>query len=410
MEKIILHKIVVDGYLIEYHYSVTDGLKHFFQTNKMFLEYEQDMSSVPISILTIPFVSCMAGLMWLSNCAVYVDEIDRTFYDALKQIKSAFQELHYNTPLKGVLIPSIFRDNVMAESQNCLLLFGGGVDCHCSYLRNKDIISDVCNINGWLNTPESMDKVDQSDKRITEGFAKSMSINSSHVRSNFASQFRLASFNESFDVSYWYEFLHSMAFIAISIPLCCVKNLSKIIIASSFTKGRSIARCSSYITTDSEFRFAASGSVVHDGFELSRQDKVRFLVEYQRLSGQPYPIQVCSFNDNNCGECEKCFRTIIAIVAEGGVPSDFGFRIPGGLLNHWKKVVYNNVGLWGVEKEKYYYNQSRQRMRENYDIIQDKEFVDWFLNFDFDKAHRQGLRRYYRQNFFSILKRKMFSK
>jgi hypothetical protein len=49
-------------------------------------------------------------------------------------------------------------------------------------------------------------------------------------------------------------------------------------------------------------------------------------------------------------------------------------------------------------------------MRENYDIIQDKEFVDWFLNFDFDKAHRQGLRRYYRQNFFSILKRKMFSK
>lgn len=407
MEKIILQKIVVDGHLIEYHYSVTDGLKCFFQTDKMFLEYEQDVSSVPISILTIPFVSCMAGLMWLSNCAVYVDEIDRTFYDALKHIKNAFQELHYNIPLKGILIPSIFRENEIAESQNSLLLFGGGVDCHCSFLRNKDLISNICNINGWLNSPESIDKVDEYDKRVTESFAKSMSIDSSHVRSNFASQFKLTSFNESFDVSYWYEFLHSMAFISISMPLCYVKNLSKIIIASSFTKGRSIARCSSYITTDSEFRFATRGSVIHDGFELSRQDKVRLLVEYQRLLGKPYPIQVCSFNDYNCAECEKCFRTIIAIVAEGGDPSNFGFKIPGDLLNHWKKVIYKDVGLWGVEKEKYYYNQSRQRMLENYDNIQDKEFVDWFLNFDFDKAHRQGLIRYYRKNFFSILKRKL---
>ena len=39
--------------------------------------------------------------------------------------------------------------------------------------------------------------------------------------------------------------------------------------------------------------------------------------------------------------------------------------------------------------------------------IQDKEFVDWFMNFDFDKAKRQGLMRYYRKNFFSILKRKL---
>lgn len=81
------------------------------------------------------------------------------------------------------------------------------------------------------------------------------------------------------------------------------------------------------------------------GFELSCQEKVGLLVDYPRLSGKPYPIQVFSFNDYNCGECEKCFRKIIAIVTEGGVPSNFGFRIPGDLLNHWKKVVYNNVGL-----------------------------------------------------------------
>ena len=48
-----------------------------------------------------------------------------------------------------------------------------------------------------------------------------------------------------------------------------------------------------------------------------------------------------------------------------------------------------------------------KRMKENYDLIKDKEFVDWFLSFDFAKAKRKGLWHYYRHNFFSILKRKL---
>ena len=36
-----------------------------------------------------------------------------------------------------------------------------------------------------------------------------------------------------------------------------------------------------------------------------------------------------------------------------------------------------------------------------------KEFVDWFLSFDFEKAKREGLRKYYKKNFFKIIKRKL---
>ena len=408
MEKIVLDKIEIKGHLIEYHYSVSEGLKQFFNTNIMFLEYEFGMENVPKSILTIPFVSCMAGLMWLSNCALFVDEIDRTFYDAFKHIKRAYQEMHYDILLKGVLIPSVLRNNEIAESQNAILLFGGGVDCHCSYLRNKDTITHLCNINGWLSSPNSDDKVDESDRIKTFEFAKMMNVNSLHVRSNFASQFVLSNFNKAFGVSYWYTYLHSMAFISIAIPLCCVKSISTIIIASSFTKDRVDTTCSSLITTDSEFRFGKNGSVVHDGFELNRQEKVRLLVENKRSIGYLYPIQACSFNDHNCAECEKCFRTIIAIVAEGGNPADFGFEIQDGLLNHWKRIISRDIWQWGLNKENYYYYYyTKQRMRENYERIEDKEFVDWLLNFDFDKAKREGLRRYYRQNFLSILKRKI---
>lgn len=413
METIALDRIEVRNKVVEYHYSVSQKLKRFFKTDRMFIEYDEAMDGVPMSILSIPFVSCMAGLMWITDCTVFVDEIDKTFYESLFRVKRAYQELHYDFQLKGLLVPSIITTNGLKESSDGLLLFGGGVDCHSSFLRNRDKISHLCNIYGWLNDLNQENKTDESDKKQTADYAQRMEVHALHVRSNFASQFNLreidVNYNSGIHSAYWYGFLHSMAFISIAMPLCFKKGISNIIIASSFTKGRASVRCASYITTDSQFAFASSGVVLHDGFELSRQDKVRLIVDWQKESGQPYAMQVCSFNDHNCCECEKCFRTMIAIVAENGDPRQFGFEYNGPLKQHWENVINRDVSQWGIQKESYYFGLTRQRMLENYDNIQDKEFADWFLNYDFEKAKKQGLLNYYRKNFFSILKRKIHS-
>jgi hypothetical protein len=46
-------------------------------------------------------------------------------------------------------------------------------------------------------------------------------------------------------------------------------------------------------------------------------------------------------------------------------------------------------------------------MKENYSLIENKEFVDWFLSLDFSKMKKKALKKYYLQNFFSIIKRKL---
>ena len=411
MNKIVLQYITVDGSLVKYRFSVNNELKRYFATDVMFLQYEQSMTDVPLSILSIPFVNCMAGLSWLSDAMLFVDEIDETFYYAFKQLKVAYSELH-RTNLKGILVPSVVKTNVVSKKPQCLLLFGGGVDCHCSYLRNMEDVSGVVNIYGWSkgnNKPRS--QVDISDQIMTDEFAHRFGIESYHVTSNFASQFNLDKIDKSLTskvgTSYWYGFLHPMAFLSITTPIAWIKGISNLMIASSFTKDRADVHCASFITTDREFKFATNGTTLHDGFELNRQDKVRLLVEYQKKIGKSYPIQACSFNDHNCCECEKCFRTVIAIIAENGDPRELGFEHIGSAKVHWERIINRDVALWGVTKESYYYYYSRKRMLENYENIQDKEFVDWFLNFDFDKAKRKGLMKYYRKNFFSILKRKL---
>ena len=232
MDSICLDRVEVNRNLVKFYYSVSEGLKRYFNSDVMFLEYEQDMSVVPLSILTIPFVSCMAGLSWLSNSMLFVDEIDKSFYDSFFRIKLAYQELLYNYSLKGVLVPSILRNNSMAQSSGALLLFGGGVDCHCSYVNNKERIKCLCNIYGWLPTIDANNKVDESDKQSVEAFAAQEGIKSCHVKSNFAFLFNdtliKQTFKFEYQMSYWYSFLHSLAFISISVPLCYENGISNI--------------------------------------------------------------------------------------------------------------------------------------------------------------------------------------
>lgn len=413
MNNIILESISIEGNQLKYIFRVSEGLEHLFHETELFIDYAEPLFSVPISVLTIPFVAIFSPLSWLYNISIWVDEIDETYFYSLKRLKVAYQEAHYSYPFKGRFIPSKIIPNIIPASEKGLLLFGGGVDCHCSYLRNEACIDEIVNINGWLHDHDEYNEVDKADDNMTKAFGERMGITSKHVRSNFASLLELKQIDkeikERVHVGYWYGFLHSMAFIGIAVPLAYINNYSSIFIASSNTKGQNNV-CASDITTDSLHRFCLNGKTIHDGFELNRQDKIRIIVDYKRKTGYSYPLHVCSFNEQNCCECEKCFRTITSLIAENENPSDYGFFVKGSMKDHWNAVLEKRLGLWGINlEERVYWPYTRKRMRENYDSISDKSFVDWFLNFDFVKERKKALRKYYRDNFWAILKRKIRS-
>lgn len=411
MENLVLRKIEIEETIVKYDFDATGCLSSFFKSRTMFCDFGMDVSNIPKSILSIPFVGAFVALAWIVDANIWVPELDRTFYEALKSVKNAFQEMHYDYTLKGRLVPSVLVGNIVEKSNSSMLLFGGGIDAHCSLIRNRGEISHLINIQGWYESIDDENRVADKEKKHCEQVAMSNGIQSLFVKSNFASILKSDQIDRRYRValheSWWHGFQHAMAFITIAIVPAFLKGISNLIIGSSNTVGDQVA-CASDITTDSEYRFACYGSVIHDGFELSRQQKVEIIVQYQKKSQKPYPLEVCSFNDHNCCSCEKCFRTIIEIIAEGGEISDYNFNIEEPLMCYFEKVMYNHLGLWGMDFErKIYWNSTFARIHENWDNIKEKDFCNWLLNFDFDKAKRQGLIRYYRQNFFSILKRKL---
>ena len=50
MEKIVLNKVVSENNIVKFVFSVSDNLKRYFTTDTFFIEYEEDISEVPIDL------------------------------------------------------------------------------------------------------------------------------------------------------------------------------------------------------------------------------------------------------------------------------------------------------------------------------------------------------------------------
>ncbi len=408
---IILRKVEFSNGIVHFKFDKEGPVSNLLVSNELWIDYGRNMESVPESILVIPFVSIMLPFVWVSNATIWVKEIDHTFYDATFRLRRAYSDLYPNYPLKGKIVPSYIVDNFVDNKSDGFMLFSGGLDAHASFIRNVNDIKTLINIQGWYNNTKDRDNVAIADFKDIAAFSKIQDLDFIGIRSNFAKLVSLSHYQyyaKRIGDSLWHGFQHSMAFISITIPLVYLNNGGKILIASSFTVGDERV-CASYPTTDNEFAFASNGHVVHDGFELSRQDKIRVLVEHQRLIGKDYPIRVCSFNDKNCCKCEKCFRTILGLVAEGVDLEKFGFYLDKPILEFYTEFFKANIALFGVKNEAItHWPHIKKRMSENYDNLGDyKNFVDWFNSYDFSKEKRKAIWKYYRKNFFQILKRKL---
>ena len=414
MDGIILNSIVVKEKMVEYQFTSRGIISDYLTADTLFIKYDCDVSKVPKSILTIPFVSSLLPLMWLTDTVMWVEELDRTYYESVFRIQAAYQRIYGNYPLKGNLVPAKMPEYTMPKTGKSLLLFSGGIDANTTFVRIHEKKPLLVNIQGWYEKEDSENPCADADYRDIGRFAEMQGVQASFVRSNFAVLINTLAFNKTIKPklgdSWWHGFQHSMAFIAISAPIAYEKGIDTIYIASSVPMGEYV-KCASYVTTDGEFRFAGVGKCIHDGSELTRQDKVHLLVGFAEKTEAPYPIRVCSFNDKNCCSCDKCFRSILGIVAEGCDIRKYGFYIEGSLKDHFETLMKDRAQTFNIKGESaLHWPAIRKRMTENYENIPDKEFVDWFLTYDFEAARKRALKNYYCHNFIKILKRKIMGK
>lgn len=339
MSAIVIGNPIYKNERYEIPFTVPEALQPFFRSSSFWLECP-DAGEVPESIAVVPAVANLIPFTWVFDCSLEVDSLDKAFHDAIPRIKKGYIDMLPKLDLNGGLkVGSIVSsDGGCKREGSQLMLFSGGVDAWCTLVRHVEEKPHLVSIWGAdirCDNDEGWSIVDGHSRTVADSFGFAYS----HVKSNLREMLDDRVLNKYLaerktGYEWWHELQHGIGMISLAAPLAYTLSSPIIYIASSFSfRDKGKYTCASDPTIDNEFA-AGPARACHDGYELTRQDKLEEIVRYAEGSPTPISLRVCYHvqSGKNCCHCEKCGRTILGIYAAGGDPRQFGFGYLGAKL------------------------------------------------------------------------------
>ena len=239
-KKIIVDKVKVASNRIEVYYSIQGEIDKYFNLDEkcFWVEYTEDISSVPESIAVIPFVCNVLPIAWLSDAELVVNELDEEFYHSLFEVKHGYMLLSRMLEFKGKVTVNHIINNRYETTKQSAVLFSGGVDAFTTLFRHLDenpiMItlrgSDVklSDVEGWKVVSEHV-----------ESTAKTFNLpQPEFVTSNFRifiNEGELSNLCSKSGDGWWHGYQHGIGIIGHTAPFAYLKQMRVIYIASSLT-------------------------------------------------------------------------------------------------------------------------------------------------------------------------------
>jgi hypothetical protein len=290
-----------------------------------------------------------------------------------------------------------YGDDTLA-GQN-LMFFSGGVDSFdtlISQREGKPILMTLWGSDILFNEVKAWDNV----KEHVSKTAKQFGCRNIFIKSNFRKflcEFPLTKIvEEKAKDGWWHGFQYGIGIIGHAAPIAYLYNTAIIYIASSFSaKHAGQYCCASDPTIDGRVKMARA-KVIHDGYQFTRQNKVKNICEFTHKRN--ITLRVCCsifgmLNGKNCNSCEKCYRTTMGILAEGYNPNDFGLfydkKQAWKIKNDIKykiQIGHNNIRLW---------RDIQERCNQSADFFKVKSELRWIQDYDFDKYDQNPIKFIY---------------
>lgn len=388
MERITLQTILKSDTAITYDFFTTEGLNKYFSGKSFTIEYPVDISDVPESVLAVPFVCNVLPIVWLTDSELALPELDKDFFKCIQNVKKGYEVMFPESIFAGEIRPEKIVEN-RAQGNGCAALFSGGLDAtqtlishlsekpHLISIWGSDIRFD--NEDGWKavhdGIAEAAQRFDLPDVVIRSSFRE------------FDNEVLLSkAYSQQLKDGWWHGVKHALALLGHVAPYAYCQGISTVYIASSNCPADGVVRCASNPTTDNHVRYAGC-QVKHDGFEYSRQDKVRNVVNFAKETGKQITLHACwqSQSGSNCCHCEKCYRTIAAILAEGADPVAFGFYEAKQTLPDMQRYIVGEKAL-NTNLAISYWQHIHNRVCCNRSMLQRTEYwkyLKWIAKADF---------------------------
>ena len=383
---------------IRYRYEVTGPWAEAFNLSQTFeVKYDIDISNVPESIAVVPLLANVLPVAWVYDAEVVVPICDLDFYRCVPEVKRGYERMYPMLRFGGKFSVAAIEDNSRRSLDGSICLFSGGVDAFNTLIQHVEERPVLLTIRGAdikLSDNLGWEKVLRHVESVSDDFNVSFHQVASNLKS-FLDDPTLSRRVLASEDGWWHGFQHGLGLLGHAAPLAWRLGKRTVFIASSFTAAdRGNYTCASDPMIDNYVRYCGA-RVVHDGYEFSRQDKVRNIVGYSRTSGTSIRLRVCweSEGGSNCCGCEKCFRTILAVYAEGADPRNFGFDYDD--ISKLGRLFRNRFSLLGSDSRLLQrYVPIQKAMRNNHVLSEVPEGLRWFYRGDLGRlVHSSALKR-----------------
>ncbi len=398
MNRIIIDPPLVLANRIDYSYHIEGIWREAFQLDEaFFIEYSCDITGVPESIAIIPLLCNILPIAWIYDAEIVVPCVDKAFYESIPEFKHGYQQMYPQMQFGGKLIAVQIEENNPANSGKAATFFSGGVDAFNTLLQHIDEKPTLLTLWGADVTFEDIIGWQNVEKHLHET-VETFGVESIVVKSAFRRFLNERALHPLvYKLSgdgWWHGFQHGIGIISHAAPVAYLYGFSTIYFASSFTeKEKGKVTCASDPTIDNFLRFGNS-HIVHDGYEFCRQDKVHNIVSYAKETGICAQVRVCwtSIGGTNCCNCEKCWRTILEITAEGEDAHNFGFDFTKKQAKNARKLYWDKRNLPDYRRDSVY-RSAQEEMHRNYTRNTIPDEFRWFYNIDIVKLGKRPMYR-----------------
>lgn len=408
MEEIIeITQIVKNEKKIEIYFQTTKALNKYFNTNVFTYESSiYDLSLIPDSILVIPFVANVIPIIWITNSELRVPSLDETFFHSLNDIKKGYQNMYPKISFRGKLSIELIQNNLY-KPKGKIVLFSGGIDAICTTLRHINENIELLTLWGSADYPTNNPEIWNIHLNDLKEFANKMHLNISYIKTNFTEfipcGYRiLDQLLKPSTLHWWHDIQHGIGILGHVAPIAFLKQLETVYIASSYDIERQPYTCASDPSIDNFVKYGST-QVIHDGYELNRQDKISYIVQKTKELSLDINVHVCLHQNlrSNCCHCEKCYRTILGLLVEGADPNKFGFNIKDNDIN---KMIYDIENKMLFPKDKIVvYKQIQRRANINEKNIKNPIIIKWLKSINFERINSSPYKK--RQKYITNLKR-----
>lgn len=386
MENILkIEKINCKNNRVSIEFSKTGKWERFLNGNEFFAEYSVNIEQIPKSVAIIPLLVNILPISWVFDLKIIVDDIDENFYKSITGVIDGYQKMYPKLTLKSNLEFANTISNNSKGAKKTAVLFSGGADAYCTLLRHIEEKPDIITIFGAdisLSDYKGITIVNKLNREI----ADELSINYFNIGTNFRDMLNYHNLYKTLNASemigeWWHDFQHGIALLGLVSPLAYLNNYKIVYIASSFcVTQKGTYTCASDPTIDNFVKYGNT-VVLHDGYELNRQEKIEFICKMRKkLKLDSIKLRVCweSAGGKNCCNCEKCYRTIMALLTEKEDPNNYNFDFDEKSRKKMIKYLKNNLKYDTMNGNKVNYLPIQEKFSKNYDISDTPSDLLWF--------------------------------